>query len=209
MFPVRPLTIPICPQGSCFSSRSACSRRMMGSEEEAVTSRPRRRQPSRRSASTAHSPRPSSVRGHHVTKSDAISSPRSAAWSGSCGHWCLLAPAERRAVHPHPMQDDGELAGGRDDRTPQVTPAGDGHAPRPQSTPTLRAAQQSLSALVERRPHHGVAAFRDAAVMVRLTRGVAPGCQAKVRTDGSGAAKPIGNVDGRLECQGDNGALSR
>jgi hypothetical protein len=48
--------------------------------------------------------------GHHAATSDAVSG-RDQPFGAVMPLRCLLTPAERRAVHPHPGQDDGELAG--------------------------------------------------------------------------------------------------
>jgi len=122
---------------------------------------------------------------------------------GAGGH-IHAAPAEVGAIDPHPMEDHREPPGDRNDGTPHPAPLRHPQAPglEPGPGPTLR--QHGLSGLVQHRPQHGVAALRDAAVIVGFAGLVAFRHQSNMGADGLGVEEALGLVDGRLVGQRDD-----
>ena len=126
-------------------------------------SRPRGRPPPG-SKQSAGSPRPSSPRERHGSALGRGGNSISPQAGGR--RRVLLAPAELRAVDPHPVQDGRELTGAAT-RARAMTPLGDPHAPGAQGRPLPAADQQGVRRLVQGRPGELVAAAADPALHVR------------------------------------------
>ena len=73
------------------------------------------------------------------------------------------ATTELAAIDPHSVHDDGNATSQGNDCLLQARPPCDGHGPGSQPRPLLHACQHGLSCLIEKAPHHAVAAQRDAA----------------------------------------------
>ena len=107
------------------------------------------------------------------------------------------APAELATINPHPVQNDSQASGDRDDRSTHPAPLGHPHAPCLQPRPFTAVGKQYLCGLVEHRAQQGVATFGHPAIIVDLARLVALRRQADMRADRRGMDKALRLVDPR------------
>ena len=99
----------------------------------------------------------------------------------------VLAPAELATIDPHPVQNDGQASGNRDDRSTHPAPLGHPHAPGLQPRPFTAVGKQYLRGLVEHRAQQGVATFGHPAIIVDLRR------TGSASASGRHARRPPGN----------------
>src|SRR6516225_9161241 len=71
----------------------------------------------------------------------------------------VLAPAELATIDPHPVQNDSQTPGDRDDRSTHPASLGHSHAPCLQPRPFCAASKQYMCRLVEHRAQQGIATF--------------------------------------------------
>src|SRR5215831_17477730 len=95
----------------------------------------------------------------------------------------VLAPAELATIDPHPVQNDSQTPGDRDDRSTHPASLSDSHAPCLQPRPFCAASKQYMCRLVEHRAQQGIATFGHPTVVVDLAGLVALWRQADMRAD--------------------------
>jgi hypothetical protein len=113
--------------------------------------------------------------------------------------WCLLRPAEIRAIDPHPMQDYANLARQGDLCSFCPTPLRDIHSPAFERGEARDTRQQDIGCLVERRAHHFVADAGDATRQIGFPRLIFFRRQSEQCPDCLGLPNPRWIVDPRLE----------
>src|SRR5215472_17056915 len=113
----------------------------------------------------------------------------------------VLPPPELAAIDPHPVQNDSQTPGDRDDRSTHPASLGDSHAPCLQPRPFCAASKQYMCRLVEHRAQQGIATFGHPAFIVGLARLVALRRQADMRADRPGMDETLRLVDRRTVSQ--------
>src|SRR6516165_11261500 len=109
----------------------------------------------------------------------------------------VLPPPELATIDPHPVQNDSQTPGDRDDRSTHPASLGHSHAPCLQPRPFCAASKQYMSRLVEHRAQQGIATFGYPAVVVYLAGLVALRRQADMRADRPGMHEALRLVDRR------------
>lgn len=155
------------PRSSCFSSRSARCRLMIGCEGWTLQSlwRTSRQPEDQRAGRYAQSPKPR-PRGTSLAAANLVCG--SLRLGGDCYGFAVTAPLKIAAVRPHPVHDHRQLPRNRDGGTTDPAPLGDGHAPGLERRPARHPCQQGMRRQEQRLPRKLVSAFADRAVTVDL-----------------------------------------
>src|SRR3954466_10707316 len=114
---------------------------------------------------------------------------------GLCRGGHLVAPPEIRAVHPHAVQNGGQLACQRHLGPLQATPFGYLQPPALERAEPRRSAQDGVGGLIQRGAHHRIAHLADPTCYVGFARLILLRCQPDMRPDRLGVAEPPRIVD--------------